>query len=103
MNMPQPGLNPHRGILILVLGILSIVLCQLLGPFAWLMGKADMAKMDAGMMDPAGRDTTKAGVICGIIGTVLLVLSILFTILWIVLVVILGIGAAAAGAAGTPY
>lgn len=72
------GTQPARGTLILVLGILSIVICALLGPFAWLMGKGDLEKMDQGAMDPSGRDLTKAGMICGIIGTVLLVLGLVW-------------------------
>lgn len=96
-TMPGSGSQaPHRGVLILVLGILSIVICQLLGPVAWIMGKGDLQKIDAGQMDREGRGLTQAGMICGIVGTVLLILSLL----WIVFVVILGIGAAAAGAGG---
>src|SRR5690242_11171194 len=34
-------LRPHRGTLILVLGILSIVTCGFLGPIAWIMGSND--------------------------------------------------------------
>lgn len=86
-----------RSTLILVLGILSIVLCQLCGPFAWIMGKNDLRKMDQGTMDPANQGITKGGMICGIIGTVLLAISVVLTILWILFVVVL-VGAAAAGA-----
>ncbi len=96
MDMPQSsgGYAPHRGVLVLVLGILSIVFCQILGPFAWLMGKGDLAKINAGQIDPTGRDLTKVGMICGIIGTVLLALSLMFALLWVVFVVILGVAAA---------
>lgn len=87
------GTAPHRGVLVLVLGILSIVLCGLLGPVAWIMGNKDMAEIDAGRMDPTGRGMTQAGKICGIVGTVLVVLGVG---LW-VLMMIIGIGAAAAG------
>jgi len=92
--------EPHRGALVLVLGILSIVLCQLLGPFAWIMGKGDLAKMDAGQMDAEGRGLTQAGKICGMIGTILLCLSVVLTLLYIIIVVVI-LGAAAAGAAGS--
>ncbi|MEZ6242956.1 MAG: hypothetical protein R3B57_07930 [Phycisphaerales bacterium] len=93
--------EPHRGALILVLGILSIVLCQLLGPFAWIMGKGDLAKMDAGQMDAEGRGLTQAGKICGMIGTILLCLSLLLTILYFIIIIIF-VGAAAAGAGSNP-
>lgn len=68
-------MKPNRGTLILVLGILGLVLCQFLGIPAWLMGSRDLKEMDAGQMDPAGRSLTKAGRICGIIATILLIIS----------------------------
>jgi len=79
-------MKPHRGTLILVLGILSIVVCGFLGIPAWIMGKNDLAAIDAGQMDPAGRSTTNAGRICGMIGTILLILSVL------VVIVVFGFG-----------
>ena len=68
---------PHRGTLILVLGILSLVLCGLLGPVAWVMGNNDLDEIRAGRMDPEGEGTTQAGRICGMVGTGLLVLQFL--------------------------
>jgi predicted Zn finger-like uncharacterized protein len=62
-------LKPHRGALILVLGILSIVVCGFLGPAAWIMGSSDLKEIRAGRMDSEGEATTNAGRICGIIGT----------------------------------
>jgi hypothetical protein len=35
-------MKPHRGTLILVLGILSLVVCGLLGIFVWVMGSGDL-------------------------------------------------------------
>ncbi len=74
-------LEPHRGTLILTLGIISVAaigICAPLGlPFAiaaWAMGTNDIRKMDANVMDPRGRSNTNAGRICGIIGTILDVL-----------------------------
>ena len=68
-------MQPHRGTMILVLGILSLVCCQLLGPVAFFMGNGDLKAMDEGRMDPQGRDLTNIGKILGIIGSVLLVVS----------------------------
>ncbi|MBI5386257.1 MAG: DUF4190 domain-containing protein [Verrucomicrobia bacterium] len=76
-------MKPHRGTLILVLGILSIVVCGFLGIPAWLMGGGDLKEMDAGLMDPSGRGNTNAGRICGIIGTVLLVLSVIGAVVFL--------------------
>jgi len=71
-------MQPHRGALVLVLGILGIVFgCAPVAIVAWVMGRSDLAKIDAGVMDPAGRGTTQAGMILGIVGTILFVLSLL--------------------------
>ena len=85
-------MKPHRGTLILVLGILGIVLCGPLAIAAWVMGVGDLKQIDAGTMDPAGRGTTQAGKICGIIGTILLIV----TIVAVGIVFVLGMGAAIA-------
>lgn len=64
-------LEPHRGTLILTLGILGILLLPIIfGPIAWRMGSSDLHKMSTGIMDPEGRSVTNAGRICGIIGTI---------------------------------
>ena len=70
-------MKPHRGTLILVLGILGLVVCAPLGIAAWIMGSGDLKQMDAGTMDPSGRGTTQAGKICGIIGTILLIVTLI--------------------------
>jgi len=64
-------LEPHRGTLILVMGLLGILVCFICGIFAWVWGNADIRKMNAGLMDPAGRSTTDAGRVIGIISVVL--------------------------------
>lgn len=99
-DMSSPGgfLAPHRGTLILVLGILSLIICQILGPVAWIMGKGDLAQINAGRMDPEGKGLTQAGMVCGIIGTVLLALSLVIMVVYFILVVLVLGGAAAAGA-----
>jgi predicted Zn finger-like uncharacterized protein len=65
--------QPHRGTLILVLGILSLVVCSPLGIAAWIMGNNDLAAMRAGRMDRSGEGTTQAGRICGMIASILMV------------------------------
>ena len=75
-------MKPHRGTLILVLGILSLVCCQICGPFAWWMGQADMSEMEAGQMDSEGKSLTQIGMILGIIGTVLLILSVVGSVIF---------------------
>jgi hypothetical protein len=68
-------MKPHRGTLILVLGILGLVICGPCGIAAWIMGNGDLKEIDAGTMDPAGRGMTNAGRICGMIATILLILG----------------------------
>ena len=83
--------------------LLTLVLCYLLGPVAWVMGAGDLREMRAARMDPSGMGTTQAGYICGIIGSCLAILGICIAILWIVFAVILGAAAVAgAGAQGHP-
>jgi hypothetical protein len=67
-------MKPHRGATILVLGILGLVVCQLLGIAAWVLANEDLREMDAGWMDPSGRDLTNAGRICGMVATALLLI-----------------------------
>jgi predicted Zn finger-like uncharacterized protein len=88
-------LEPHRGTLILVLGILSTCLGAfgmccfgvLLGPVAlglgipaWVMGHGDRKRMAAGTLDPSGRGPTTGGYVCGIVGTCLGALALLLSI-----------------------
>jgi hypothetical protein len=60
-----------------VLGILSLVVCQILGPFAWKMGNTALREIDGG---PPGRYSNRsnvvAGRICGIIASVLLIIGV---------------------------
>jgi hypothetical protein len=66
-------MKPHRATIILVFGILGLVICQLFGIAAWVMGNNDLREMDTGRMDPSGRDMTKAGRICGMVATAILI------------------------------
>ena len=81
---------PHRGVLILVLGIVSLaftvfILCDGLGILvglplgivAWVLGNGDLRKIKNQEMDEEGLGMTQAGWICGIIGTILHSLGLL--------------------------
>lgn len=63
--------RPHRGMLILVFGILGCVVCFFFAPLAWLMGNADLRDMRRGQMDDSGMALTQAGMILGMIATIL--------------------------------
>lgn len=85
------GLKPHRGGVVLALGIIGLVLCTICGIIAWVMGNNDLRQMDAGIMDPSGRGLTKAGKICGMISVIL---AIVVIGIWLLMFIIAGAGSA---------
>jgi hypothetical protein len=101
---PQPPsmgmMQPHRGVLILVFGILGLVMCVIFGIVAWVMGSGDLKQMDAGAMDPSGRGLTQAGKICGMIGVILNFVVLLLCVVIFAVAFAAG-GVAAASGAGT--
>ncbi|QYC42563.1 hypothetical protein Nocox_24800 [Nonomuraea coxensis DSM 45129] len=74
---PQQHNHPN-GTTILVLGILSLVVCTFIGPFAWSMGNRALREIDESGYVFANRGHVQAGRICGIISTVLFALTLLF-------------------------
>lgn len=75
-----PAVKPHRGVLILVLGILGFFCCGIPGIVAWVLANKDLSLMAAGQMDKSGEGLTKAGKICGIISIVLAIIGIIINI-----------------------
>ena len=81
--------TPHRGGVVLALGICALVfnLCLvpciggLPGIIAWYMGNSDLKAMNRGDMDPEGRGLTQVGMTLGIINIALSVLCLSFAIL----------------------
>ena len=86
---PPPPDHPQTTT-ILILGICGLVLCQVLGPFAWSMGNKALREIDASNGQVGGRDTVKVGRILGIIATVLLGLGLLAFVAFLVLAVVIG-------------
>lgn len=91
---PQPPPAPQYGghsprpqhpqaVLALVLGIVSLVACGLIGPFAWSIGGKAVREIDAsgGALD--GRTMAQAGKICGIVATVLLAIGLFVFVIFI--------------------
>ncbi len=97
---PVQHLQPHRGVMILVFGILGIVICGIFGIVAWVMGNSDLRAMREGRMDPTGEGLTNAGKICGIIGVVLNLVIATFYIVFFVILAAAVAGGAVGGAAG---
>lgn len=95
----EPPKHPDA-ITVLVLGILSIALCQVLGPFAWYKGKKVLADMHANPGKWSGESEVNLGRILGIVGTALLGL-IAVIVLFYGFVFVLVIIAAITETAGT--
>jgi hypothetical protein len=93
---PQPGYAPQapiqyapdhpRATTAMVLGILGVVLCQVLAPFAWVIGKRTLSEIDAAHGRMGGRGAAQAGYVLGIVGTVLLGLAALYLVFLVVLI-----------------
>ncbi len=88
-------MKPHRGVLILVLGIVGLAICFPCGIIAWVLASGDLKQIEAGTMDPTGRGLTQAGRILGIITTALVILGFIFGV-----VMMLVAGTAAAVGSG---
>ena len=84
-GVPQQPLKPHRGVVVLVLGILGLTVCFICGIIAWVMGNNDLREMAAGTMDPSGRGITQAGKICGMISVIL---AIVVLCIWVLVMVV---------------
>ncbi len=120
-TVPDPlhiGPRPHRGGLILGLGIgsLGVWFLSVVGAFvfpccgmsglislgmaipAWILANADLAAMSAGAMDPLGRGNTQGGKVCAIVSVVIHALGFLAMLLLLILGVAIFGAAAAAGA-----
>jgi hypothetical protein len=70
-------LAPHRGGLILVLGIMAfVVACPLLSFLAWAMGTSDLREMREGRMDPSGMNMTQAGMFLGLLLSVAAIIAL---------------------------
>jgi hypothetical protein len=82
---PRRDCEPHRGLLIsvlgnasLIMGSMAMILCGVpgllglpLGVAAWLMGNHDLKLMHRGLMDPDGFRKTRDGRESGILGVML--------------------------------
>jgi hypothetical protein len=71
----QPEMSPHRGVLILILGIAGVFCCGFAGLAAFFLGRQDVGEMDAGLKDPAGRGLTQAGMYTGLAGFILQIVA----------------------------
>jgi len=74
--------------LVALLGGFTLGFPGLLSPIAWIVGRRTVREIDASAGAYSGRDKAMAGMVMGIIGTVILVLCIIAVIAFIALVVV---------------
>ncbi|MGH8926066.1 MAG: DUF4190 domain-containing protein [Acidimicrobiia bacterium] len=82
---PPVPQESSQAVTVLVLGILSLVVCGILGPIAWKLGNDELAAVAAGRRPGENLGMAQAGRICGIVGTCLLGLGLLFFLFWLLL------------------
>jgi uncharacterized membrane protein YjgN (DUF898 family) len=82
---PYGGLQEHpQGTTVLVLGILSLIICGILGPIAWVMSNNALADIDRNPGAYSNRGSVVAGRVCGIISSVLLIIGVVVVLLVLV-------------------
>jgi hypothetical protein len=67
----------------MVLGILGFVICQVLAPFALVIGRNSMKRIDASGGRLGGRGRAQAGFILGLVGTILLGIALVLGLILI--------------------
>ena len=96
---PPPGWtvvqNHPKATTAMVLGIIGLLSCQVLSPFAWAIGRKAVAEIDAsgGRLD--GRSQAQTGYVLGVIGTIVLVLGALFLLGMGLLLLVFGVAGVA--------
>jgi predicted Zn finger-like uncharacterized protein len=108
-------IKPHRGTLVLILGLIGLIgglvffFPAVLGIVAWVMGHSDLREMKSGRMDTEGESNTYVGYILGIISTVIGGVWLIAALVSIVIPTMIGLGffglcagCACCGAAAAP-
>ena len=79
--------KPEGGVAVFVLGLLGLLVCQILGIIAWVLGNSYIAKCRQMGTEP--EPLAVAGRILGIISTILMILSVVFgMIIWLIVIVV---------------
>jgi hypothetical protein len=68
---------PHRGGLVLILGLLGLFSCAVFSVVAWVMGSHDLGEMRAGRMDRSGEGLTLTGMLLGMIVSIVSLVIVL--------------------------
>lgn len=80
---PDISLPPHRGDVVLFLGVLSLLMCGPLGLVAWTLGSRDLRRIRRGELSAKRIGMLRAGRLCGIIGTFLFTAGLVFCVFWV--------------------
>lgn len=93
---PPPANEPGRrnaegAIPALILGIVGLVFCPLVAPFAWFLGRKAERLVDASNGTLSGRGEATAGKILGIVACVLMIVGI------VLLIVLIAVGSSIEG------
>lgn len=75
-----PAAGSNRALISLILGILGVLCCGILGPIAWYLGSQELKAIKTGLGNPSNQGLATAGMILGILGTILLGLAVLWVI-----------------------
>lgn len=81
--------------LVLVLGIIGVAACQVVAPFAWVIGGRVRREIAASGGRVGGHQTATIGWVLGIVGSCLLIASLLLVVLYVIFVIV-AIGAGGA-------
>lgn len=95
VESPRPlaiPVAPHRGVEILVYGMLGLGFCLFFSIPAWQMGRSDLQSMERGLMDKSGHGLTKAGYVLGMIGMALILIPFAYFALFMIIGIIAHVG-----------
>ncbi|MBX3418816.1 MAG: hypothetical protein KF851_14515 [Pirellulaceae bacterium] len=79
----KPSLKPHRGDLVLSLGLVGLLGILPIALAAWVLGSSDFRRIRAGEMEPAGFAATLIGYLSGIAGTILFLIGMVAALIMI--------------------
>lgn len=101
MNVPTSGASPQsassQAVTALIVGILSLVCCPVLGPFAWYLGQQERKAVREGRSASASEALAVAGMVLGILGTIYLAFALLWVLFFGGMAVLSGMMQAAQG------
>ena len=76
MTEPRQYPEPSRATSAVLLGIIGLLTCGVLSPYAWYLGSKEIKAINEDRRDPTNRGSANAARVIGIIGTVILVIAL---------------------------